>query len=314
MEPALKDGGAGDPALNGASPDHGALPALSVIIPTYMRTDVLWRSVERVCAQFLPGDEMLIVDQNIPPLRPPPSLDGVALRLLHLDRPSLTRARNAGIGAARNADLVFLDDDIVPDAVLLESLRRAARRNPGSIVTGVIEQEDQPVDVPTPGWIDLKTGEIRTNFSRPISGEIPFFPGGLSLIPRSALPPPPYFNPAFRGASQGEEIDFSLRARRQGVRIVADPSIRIFHLKAVEGGCRAPEFRRRFFLDHVFNQGLFFGRHGALPHLAGFLGRLKGFVEFHSRKPGGGHDAGLVSKAAANMLLGLVRGIALRVR
>lgn len=308
----MRESGPSEPVFKGPDPADADLPALSVIIPTYMRTDVLWRSVERVCSQFLPGDEMLIVDQNDPPLRPPPSLDGVALRLLHLDRASLTRARNAGIEAARNGHLVFLDDDIVPDAALLDSMRRAAKSHSGCIVTGVIEQEDQPPDVPTPGRVDLKTGEIRTNFSRPVSGEIPFFPGGLSLIPRSALPPPPYFNPAFRGASQGEEIDFSLRTRRLGIRIVADPAIRIFHLKAVEGGCRAPEFRRRFFLDHVFNQGLFFGRHGALAHIAGFLGRLKGFVEFHSRKPGGGHHAGLVMKAAATLFQGLARGILLR--
>ena len=287
-------------------------PALSVIIPTYMRTDVLWRSVEKVCAQFKPGDEMLIVDQNIPPLEPPDSLTGSPLRLLHLDRPSLTRARNAGIEAARNPDLVFLDDDIVPDPALLDALRRAAGSNPGCIVTGIVDQDDKPEEVPTPGWVNLRTGEIRTNFTRPFSGEADFFPGCLALIPKSALPPRPYFNPSFRGASQGEEIDFSLRMRGRGVRIVADPSIRIFHLKVVEGGCRSPEFRRRFFLDHVFNQGLFYGRHGALLHIEGFLRRLKGFMEFHSRSTGGGHDKALVLRASALMFRGLALGIWLR--
>jgi GT2 family glycosyltransferase len=165
------------------------------------------------------------------------------------------------------------------------------------------------MDVPTPGWIDLRSGEIRTNFSRPVSGEVEFFPGCLNLIPRAALPYPPWFDPDFRGASQGEEIDFGLRAREAGVRIVADPSIRILHLKVVEGGCRAPEFRRRFFLDQCFNQALFYGRHGRLLHAARFLKRLKGFIGFHTRADEGGHDWRAAARALGLLGEGLLKGV-----
>lgn len=282
---------------------------MTVIIPTYMRIQVLWRSVEAVLAQLRPGDELLVVDQNVPPLDPPGSLEGAPLRMIRMDRPSLTRARNAGIAHARNPLLVFLDDDIVPDAELVASLRRAAREHPGCMITGVVDQEDRPDDVPTPGTVDRDSGAIRTNFSRPLSGEVPFFPGGLNLIPRSALHGAPWFNPDFRGACQGEEIDFCLRAGERGARIVADPRVRILHLKVVEGGCRAPSFRSRFFLDHVFNQALFFGRHGRLLSLATFLRRLKGFVGFHSRAPAGGHQVLLAARALWLLAEGLAKGI-----
>lgn len=282
---------------------------LSVIIPTYMREEVLWGTVERVLAQLGPGDELLVVDQNHPPLRPPAALEGAPLRLIRQDLPSLTRARNAGIAEARNPLLAFLDDDIVPDPELADSLRRAAREHPGCMLTGVVDQDDKPEDVPTPGTVDLDSGAIRTNFSRPLAGEVPFFPGGLNLIPRSVLDGGPRFDPDFRGACQGEEIDFCLRAAARGARIVADPRVRIFHLKAVEGGCRAPAFRRRFFLDHVYNQALFFGRHGRLLSLATFLRRLKGFVEFHTRKPAGGHQAALAARALGLMAEGLAKGL-----
>lgn len=287
----------------------GGSGSLSLIIPTYLRDAVLWRSVELLLPQLAAGDELVVVDQNRPPLSPPPGLADPRLRLVRLAVPSLTRARNAGIAATRNPLLVFLDDDIRPDPGLLDAFRAAAAAHPGCLVTGVVDQEDRPGDVPTPGIVDLRDGRIATNFSRPLSGETPFFPGGLVLIPRSVLPPQPCFNPDFRGASQGEEIDFALRSRARGARIVADPAVRILHLKVVEGGCRSPEFRRRFWLDHVFNQALFYGRHGRLVHLAAFLRRQRGFVEFHSRKPGGGHEAGGVLRAAGLAAEGFAKGL-----
>ncbi|MDQ2999642.1 MAG: glycosyltransferase [Fibrobacterota bacterium] len=292
----------------------GANPRpVSVVIPTYMREKVLWDSVAALRSQFLEGDELLVVDQNRPPLRAPAELEGPWLRLCTLDRPSLTRARNLGIALARHDRVVFLDDDIIPDPDLLLRLKQMTLEHPDRILTGVVDQDDKPEDVPSPGYVNLKTGEIRTNFSRPLSGEVPFFPGCLFLVPKSCLPPEPWFCPAFKGASQGEEIDFSLRVRSRRVKIHSDPSIRIFHLKVVEGGCRSPEFRRRFFLDQVFNQGLFFGRHGLPMGLPSFAKRLKGFIEFHSRKPGTySHSSWLAAQALASMASGLLAGIRYR--
>lgn len=294
-------------------------PALSVVIPSYMRDQVLWDSVRSLLPQVRAGDEMLIIDQNEPPLRAPAGLDGGAVKLIRLERPSLTRARNLGLERAACPWVVFLDDDIVPDPSLLDAFRRGAAAHPDRILTGVVEQADKPSDVPTPGSVDLLSGEIRTNFSRPVTGEIPFFPGGLFLIPKARLPPRPWFCPAFRGASQGEEIDFGLRVRARGTRIQADPSIRIFHLKAVEGGCRAPDFRRRFFLDQVFNQALFYGRHGLYAGLPRFLRRMRGFVEFHTRKENvvggnGGHSWRLVAAAGRMLAHGFLTGWLYRMR
>lgn len=280
-----------------------------------MRDLVLWNSVRALISQLGEGDEILVIDQNTPALSAPADLAKAWLRLIHLNRPSLTRARNLGLAEARRDRVVFLDDDILPDPGLLAALKRATLAHPDRILTGVVDQDDKPEDVPTPGSIDLRTGEIRTNFSRPVTGEVPFFPGCLSLVPKACLPPKPWFCPAFKGASQGEEIDFSLRVRARGIRIQADPAIRIFHLKAVEGGCRSPEFRQRFFLDQIYNQSLFYGRHGHLGGTAGFLKRMQGFVEFHSRKAGKRrHSLRLVAAAGWRLAIGFVIGIAYRIR
>jgi len=285
---------------------------VSVIIPTYMRDEVLWRSVEALRPQLEEGDELLLVDQNRPPLRTPPDISGPWLRRCELTTPSLTRARNLGIRSARNGHCIFLDDDIVPDPNLILRFKKAALRLPGHIITGIVDQEDKSDAIPTPGSVDRTTGEIRTNFSRPIEGPTPFFPGGLFLAPKACLPREPWFCPSFKGASQGEEIDFAFRVGARGVRIHADPSIRIFHLKAAEGGCRSPAFRRRFFLDNAFNQALFFGAHGSLIHTAKFAARLKGFIGFHSRKGGGSRSFRAAAEGLAALALGLAAGIRLR--
>ncbi|MEO6098556.1 MAG: glycosyltransferase [Fibrobacteria bacterium] len=294
---------------------HGNPLAVSIVIPTFMRDRVLWESVAALRAQMRDGDELLVIDQNHPPLKAPPALAGGWLRLCRLEFASLTRARNLGIGLAAHDRIIFLDDDIIPNPDLLDRLKQVTLKHPDRILTGVVDQDDKPADVPTPGWVNLDTGEIRTNFSRPFPGEVPFFPGCLSLVPKACLPPEPWFCPAFKGASQGEEIDFSLRVRARGVRIHSDPSIRIFHLKAVEGGCRSPRFRQRFFLDQVYNQSLFFGRHGVLRSLPAYLKRIKRFIEFHTRASGSlSHSPFLVAWSLARLARGLAMGLLYRGR
>ncbi len=284
-------------------------PALSIIIPTFLRERVLWDTVADLRHQLRFDDELILIDQNRQPLRIPDSLADTRIRLARLSIASLTRARNLGISLAKHDCMVFLDDDIIPNPDLLAQFRLVATDHPGEILTGLVDQDDKPEDVPSPGTVDLHSGEIRTNFSRPVTGEVPFFPGGLALIPKSALPKQPWFCPSFRGASQGEEIDFALRARAQGKKIWALPAIRIFHLKAVEGGCRSPEFQRSFFLDSVFNQALFYGRNGKLSGFPRFLKRLKGFVEYHSRYPErNGHAPGLVLFALGRLAHGFAVG------
>jgi len=285
-------------------------PTLSIIIPTYMREKILWETITSLSAQLRGQDELLIIDQNVPPLQIPESQKKPWPKLYHLKTPSLTKARNLGIKKALHQTLVFLDDDIIPDPELLNSIRAVTLENPNCILTGVVDQEDKSNQIPSPGTINLRTGAIKTNFSRPLSGEVSFFPGGLAIIPRSCLPTPPYFCPAFKGASQGEEIDFALRIKSMGKKIIADPSIRIFHLKILEGGCRSPQFKKQFFLNHVFNESLFFARQGFLGSTLLFLQRMKSFIEFYSRYPGKRrHRLSVIISALIQLSLGYFTGI-----
>ncbi len=287
---------------------------VSIVIPTFGRLEVLWNTLGYLAAQIRENDEILLIDQNSPPLAIPQNLLNLPIQCLALPKPSLTKARNFGLIKARHDWIIFLDDDIIPDPDLIHSMVFIAQKNPGCIATGRIEQADQNPNLRGVGFIDLRSGEIRTDYHQPIRGEIPFFPGGLFILRKSDLPRGMGFCPSFRGASQGEEIDFALRAKKIGMRIISDPDIFMTHLKSATGGCRSEEFRSRFFRDELHNRALFYGRHGQWFYALSFLKRTKDFMEFHTRKPGKGHSWILMGAASRSVLMGGVMGILLRLQ
>lgn len=89
-------------------------PAVSAIITTYRRPDVLSRAVHSVLSQTMTDVEVLVVDDE-------PSaevrsiveaIDDPRVRYLaHTENKGLSAARNTGIRAARGSYIAFLDDD-----------------------------------------------------------------------------------------------------------------------------------------------------------------------------------------------------------
>ncbi len=268
---------------------------LSVIIPTLGREQILFETVATLLPQLLPEEEIIVVDQNRPGLTWPADLGkDTRLHIIHRRRPGLTRARNAGLSQARHAFAVFLDDDILPDANLLAEFRRAAQTAPNQVWTGRITQKDIPTSIQPPtdgkqihagpvGFVDLDSGEIVTDYSHSPTGEVPFFAGGLCLLPLHSIGRRRLFSPAFKGAAQGEEIDLALRLRKRGIRIECDPRIHVVHLKASQGGCRSPSHIQRFAMDEMFNRAYFWARHGNLQGWRHFYRRSRAFIEFHTR-------------------------------
>ncbi len=183
--------------------------------------------------------------------------------------------------------------------------------HPQRLLTGRIEQEECDPRLDGVGFVDRDSGEIRTDYTKAIRGPVPFFPGGLVLMRKSELAGL-RFCPKFRGAAQGEEIDFALRCAQRGLEVISDPEIGIRHLKASTGGCRSETWQRRFFVDEVFNRSLFYGRHGHWRRLQKFLMRLKGFCEFHTRGARG-RRWGLLLRSALALASGFLTGARLRV-
>ncbi len=292
------------------------LPALSILIPTLGRDAVLWDTLDALLPQLSDSDEILIVDQNSGILDVPARFKRAPVRFLRLTPPSLTQARNAALSDARSEYCLFLDDDIIPRSNLLNQWREAIRLWPGHILAGAVEQEDTASlgtisdSSDRTARVNLDDGSILTNFNFGTEGPVNFFPGGHVLIPRSCLPPKPFFCPYFRGNAQGEEIDFALRVHRLGIGIMGIPQARIYHLKSPSGGCRDPEFRRAFPAHQIFNEGLFFGRNGNLLQGLKFLRRIKALTEYRTRRIGfPAHSPFGIVRAGWNLVLGLGMGM-----
>jgi glycosyltransferase involved in cell wall biosynthesis len=96
-----------------------ATPAVSVVVPTRARPELLDRTISSIRAQDFDGGVECIVVHDQPQLPPAvPATDGGAIHIRHLPNgrsPGLAGARNTGILAARAPLVAFCDDDDVWD-------------------------------------------------------------------------------------------------------------------------------------------------------------------------------------------------------
>src|SRR6478752_3357025 len=97
---------------------------LTVAIPTYNRGQVLIETLRHLMAQEPPPAEILVLDQTTQ------HEDAVrdvlsawqgegTIRWLHLRVPSVTKAMNQGLVIANCENILFLDDDIIPEPGLV---------------------------------------------------------------------------------------------------------------------------------------------------------------------------------------------------
>lgn len=119
------------------------MTAITVIIPTYGRADMIGRSVQAVLANDHPDFDVIVVDQS-----PDDSTGEVVravaatdprLRYVHTVPPGLSRAYNIGAALA-NADLLaFTDDDCVAAPNWISAVARAFASEPDAdMLYGVV--------------------------------------------------------------------------------------------------------------------------------------------------------------------------------
>ncbi|MBI2899404.1 MAG: glycosyltransferase family 2 protein, partial [Planctomycetes bacterium] len=157
--------------------------------------------------------------------------------------------------------VLFIDDDVVPDADLVrrhvENYEDPAISGVGGSVRGGYDLPDMRGPV---GTFRPADGVVIRNFGAGPRREVQHLPGGNMSFRRGVFERIGGFEPAYGGAAIGEETDFCLRAVRAGFRLVYDPSATLDHLHLPAGGCRTPRFDEWLFW-HAHHGMLFLLRH-----------------------------------------------------
>jgi glycosyltransferase involved in cell wall biosynthesis len=213
---------------------------VSVVIPTYNRTDVLPRVLAAFETQTLPADrfEVLVVDDG--------SNDGTPervaayqatcpyrLTLLQQTNQGPAAARNAGLAQARGDIVVFIDDDCIAETRLLEE-HVASHDVAGLAVIGVI---DWHPDLPQTPFMRFVREHTFSYFFITLPYDAPFacFYTGNASVHRATALAVGGFDQDFPRAMH-EDIEFGYRLRRQGVRFVFNDRARVLHYRASDLG------------------------------------------------------------------------------
>lgn len=208
---------------------------LSVAIPTFGRDRVLIETIHALLDLASPPWELLIVDQT--PVHDPDSEAQLEtwdregqIRWLRLERPSITAAMNMALMEARGDRVLFLDDDINPDPLLLEAHQRAGEEHPEAMVAGRVLQPWHG------GQSDPEGSPFFFNSLEP--RWVPTFMGGNVAIPRQTALALGGFDENFVKVAYHFEAEFAHRWCTDGQSILYEPKALIHHLRAERGGTR----------------------------------------------------------------------------
>jgi GT2 family glycosyltransferase len=202
--------------------------ALAVVVVTHRGGPLLARCLEAVAAQTVTPAVVRVVVSNADPVPVPP---GVAVTTLG-DNLGFAKAANAGLRAEAGRAIVLLNDDTVPEPTFLAALHDASQRGGPGIYQPHILLADRPGSVDNtghrlfPDGFNLARGRGRPD-TPAVPGEVGAFSGAAVLLTAEVLASVGVFDEDLEAF--GEDVDLSLRARRQGFSVRYVPDARIFH-------------------------------------------------------------------------------------
>lgn len=222
-----------DGEQNSSRTKAGTRRAVSIVIPTFGRDEILIETIRRVLALDPPPAELLVMDQTPSHAagveRELAALDDAgSIRWIRLPRPSIPQAMNRGLLLAQNDVVIFLDDDVIPVPDLV-AVHLAAQRGSGIVVGQVLQPGEEPVE----------RGAGRSTFSSSTRGEIGEIIGCNFSVRRNLALSLGGFDERFVAVAYRFEQEFADRARRAGESILFEPTASVRHLRAPSGGTRA---------------------------------------------------------------------------
>lgn len=223
---------------------------ISIVIPTLNRETCLLDTVGDILKQTHRNLEVIIVDQSAAPANSViESVKGlinlpVDFYYFQVSFKGLPLARNFGWQRAKYENIIYVDDDVRFDADFCANHFSSLRDEKVALVAGGIEEPlrgDNPNPTRT-GQFNRWTAMPIADFNAKSPAEVDHVRGCNFSVKKSVIVKLGGFDESLnKGAALYEELEFCLRAKKNGYRIFFAPNARLTHLVHPSGGCRVPE-------------------------------------------------------------------------
>lgn len=212
---------------------------ITIAIPTYNRGAILVETIERLLTLTPRADAILIADQT----KQHPSdveqqlgawHDANEIRWMRLPEPSIPKSMNDALEAATTDLVLFFDDDLIPDATIVQAHVVAHANDEVWAVAGqVLQPGEEPTNHSSPITdLEFQFNSTRGTFITNVMA------GNLSVKRARALEIGG-FDENFIGAAYRFETDFAMRIANAGGKIWFEPKASIRHLQLQTGGLRS---------------------------------------------------------------------------
>jgi glycosyltransferase involved in cell wall biosynthesis len=211
---------------------EGAVPAISVVIPTFNRLPRLRRVLEALSRQTLSEHqfEVIVVSDGCTDGTDEYLAEATPLPVVHArqDNAGPGAARNHGIRLARGPLILFLDDDVLATPTLVERHLRAHGDSTSTVVIGPMLNAP---GFPYSPWVAWEQAMLYKQYEamrlRVYSATFRQFYTGNASVPRELVVSAGGFDTTFRRA---EDIELSYRLDQLGASFVFDETAMAHHL------------------------------------------------------------------------------------
>ncbi len=228
------------------------MKGFSVIVPTLNRSDFLINTLKDLVKQkFDFPYEIIVVDQSIKEdqlaIDFASNYDFINYQYITSFR-GLPEARNYGASIAKYDYLLYVDDDIECDEVLLaEHYKFLSKENVGIVAGGITEKHRENVDSQIGVFVKYKADPQR-GFHVRAQKEVDHATGCNFSIKKDIFIDVGGIDTGLtKGAALHEETDLCLRVKKAGHTIFFNYDAHIYHLVADTGGCRVPDMEKYVF-------------------------------------------------------------------
>jgi len=244
---------------------------VSVVIPTYNRTDCLLAALDSFLQQDYRTYEIIVVDQSeeISDQKRRFYEANPQIRVHRLDRPNRCYAKNTGVRLAKGEIVLICDDDIVvPRELITKHIKHYEDERVGAGSCRLVE-DGQSTTYTTNVLRITPYGRIIQNAHSMTSiDDVGMTNGGNMSFRRQLILDVGLFSERLVGTGIMEEPDVCLRIRKLGHRIFFDATTTVHHYPQVNGNVAEIDTNRaHWFYGYFYNLALYWKTNGRYVEL-----------------------------------------------